>query len=172
MRSIALVAASAIAVFGIDALLLPRGVAIGVLYVIPVLLSTQTKETRYPLLVGAACTTLTVVGYLLSPPGGMPWMGLANRVLSITAVWVTVILTRQQEEAHQRIEDLQSLLPICASCKKIRDDTGYWSQVEQYFETHTNTVFTHSLCPHCTIKWYPELHPELAERYPHLFKEA
>jgi hypothetical protein len=159
------------AVFGID-LLLPLGVAVGMLYVIPVLLSLQLKRPRLTLLVGCGSTALTIVGYLISPPGGIQWLGMTNRAFSIIAIWVTVVLLWQRAEADERIEALQSLLPICASCKKIRDDKGYWSQVDQYFEANTNTVFTHSLCPHCTRKWYPELHPELVERYPHLFKEA
>lgn len=170
-RSMVIVIAAMVAVFGID-LLLPLGIAVGMLYVVPVLLSFQLKRPRFTLLVGCGSTALTIVGYLISPPGGIVWMGLTNRALSIIAIWVTVVLLRQQVEADVRIQALQSLLPFCASCKKIRDDKGYWSQVEQYFEAHTNTVFTHSLCPHCTSKWYPELHPELAERYPHLFKEA
>ena len=43
------------------------------------------------------------------------------------------------------------------SCKKIRDDRGYWQQVEEYISTHSDTQFTHSICPHCTQKLYPDL---------------
>jgi hypothetical protein len=49
---------------------------------------------------------------------------------------------------------LKSLLPICASCKKIRDDAGYWGEVEQYFNTHANLKFSHGLCPECILKYY------------------
>ncbi len=172
LSSLYLSASSAFIIFLID-LMLPRGVAVGVLYVIPILISLHPKQTRLTLAVGGMCTGLVAIGYALSPnEGATPWMALANRGLSVTAIWVTVFLSRQHAEASQQLEALQALLPICASCKKIRDDTGYWSQVEQYFETHTKTTFTHSLCPHCIRKWYPELYPELAERYPELFKEA
>lgn len=163
---------SALVIFLID-LMLPRGVAIGILYVIPILISLHPKQPKLTLAVGGICTGLTAIGYVLSPnEGGITWMFLTNRGLSIAAVWVTVFLSRQHAVASQRLEMLQALLPICASCKKIRDDKGAWSQVEQYFETHTKTVFTHSLCPHCVRKWYPDLYPELADRYPELFKEA
>lgn len=49
---------------------------------------------------------------------------------------------------------LRSLLPICATCKKIRDDKGYWSQMESYFEEHSDTSFSHGICPECSDKLY------------------
>lgn len=163
---------AALVIFFID-LLLPRGIAIGILYVVPILISLQPRQTKLTLAAGGICTGLVTLGYVLSPEqGAVPWMALANRGLSIAAIWVTVFLSHRHAEATEQIEALQSLLPICSSCKKIRDDKGYWSQVEHYFETHTKTTFTHSLCPYCVRKWYPELYPELADRYPELFKEA
>lgn len=52
---------------------------------------------------------------------------------------------------------LKSILPICASCKKIRNDQGYWDQFEEYLSTHSGTQFSHSVCPECTKKLYPDL---------------
>ena len=49
------------------------------------------------------------------------------------------------------------LLPICAGCKKIRDDQGYWNQVDVYIRKHTGTEFTHGLCPDCIKKYFPGL---------------
>jgi len=55
------------------------------------------------------------------------------------------------------IKTLHSLLPICCSCKKIRDDHGYWEQIEDYIEGHYSTIgFTHGLCPDCAKRLYPE----------------
>ncbi len=54
----------------------------------------------------------------------------------------------------QRITVLKGLLPICSNCKKIRDDQGYWEQVESYFETHSEVFFTHGICPDCSEKIY------------------
>jgi len=54
--------------------------------------------------------------------------------------------------ALAQIKTLQGLIPICASCKKIRDDRGYWSQLEIYISKHTDAVFTHGLCPDCAAK--------------------
>ncbi|HOP30881.1 MAG TPA: cache domain-containing protein [Spirochaetota bacterium] len=58
--------------------------------------------------------------------------------------------------ARQEIKSLNKLLPICSSCKKIRNDDGYWNSVESYINEHSNTELTHSLCPDCLKKYYPE----------------
>lgn len=58
-------------------------------------------------------------------------------------------------QALERITTLQGLLPICASCKKIRDDGGYWHQVEAYVEQHSEAEFSHGLCPECAKSLYP-----------------
>jgi hypothetical protein len=50
---------------------------------------------------------------------------------------------------------LRGLLPICATCKKIRDDQGYWSQVELYISQHSDAEFTHGICPECMAKGTP-----------------
>ena len=55
------------------------------------------------------------------------------------------------------IKTLRGLLPICASCKKIRDDSGYWQHLEHYVSEHSEAQFSHSLCPECIAKLYPEL---------------
>lgn len=55
------------------------------------------------------------------------------------------------------IKTLQGILPICARCKKIRNDNGYWEQVEEYVHQHANVEFSHSICPECRAELYPEL---------------
>jgi YesN/AraC family two-component response regulator len=61
---------------------------------------------------------------------------------------------RELKQALSEIKQLSSFLPICSSCKKIRDDDGYWNRIESYIETHTDSVFTHSICPQCSEKLY------------------
>ena len=56
---------------------------------------------------------------------------------------------QELEQAMSRVQQLQGLLPICAYCKKIRDDRNYWSQVESYIARHSNVRFTHGICPEC-----------------------
>ena len=60
-------------------------------------------------------------------------------------------------EAVSKIKTLSGMLPICASCKKIRDDTGYWEEVASYITKHTEVLFSHGLCPKCEKKTYQDL---------------
>lgn len=75
-----------------------------------------------------------------------------------------VQLIDQLQKAMQEVKVLSGFLPICASCKKIRDDTGYWRQIEEYISTHSNALFSHGICPECTKKLYPEFHEEMQRR--------
>ena len=59
---------------------------------------------------------------------------------------------KELQEALDKIKTLHGMLPICAWCKKIRDDKGYWSQVETYIEEHSDAEFTHGMCPECRSK--------------------
>jgi DNA-binding NarL/FixJ family response regulator len=65
-------------------------------------------------------------------------------------------LIRELQDALTKIRTLQGLLPICASCKRIRDDKGYWNQIELYISEHSDAVFTHGICPDCVEKLYPD----------------
>lgn len=60
------------------------------------------------------------------------------------------------KDALDKVKTLSGLLPICASCKKIRDDKGYWNQIEIYIGSHSNAEFSHSICPDCLKKLYPD----------------
>jgi CheY-like chemotaxis protein len=64
-------------------------------------------------------------------------------------------LIRELQEALANIKTLSGLLPICAWCKKIRDDKGYWKQVEEFIMLHTDTQFSHGICPDCVKKVHP-----------------
>ena len=61
------------------------------------------------------------------------------------------------EDALSKIKTLKGLIPICASCKKIRDDKGYWNKLENYIEIHSNAEFSHGICPDCLERLYPNL---------------
>jgi PAS domain S-box-containing protein len=63
-------------------------------------------------------------------------------------------------DALTREKRLSGLLPICSSCKKIRDDHGYWNQLEVYIQEHSDASFTHSFCPDCARRLYPEIFAE------------
>ncbi len=106
-----------------------------------------------------------------------PEMPYANRILTITispfpegAIIVTrditvekdteqerINLIRDLQKALKEIETLRDLLPICASCKRIRNDGGYWQEVEEYFKQRDHLDFSHTMCPECAQRMYPEL---------------
>jgi CheY-like chemotaxis protein len=62
----------------------------------------------------------------------------------------------QLEEAISQVKTLSGIVPICASCKKIRDDEGYWNQVEAYISAHSSAIFSHGICPDCVKVLYPD----------------
>lgn len=65
-------------------------------------------------------------------------------------------LNKELSEAHAKVKVLGELVPVCASCKRIRNDKGFWESVEKYIHEHSGAEFTHSLCPDCFKKLYPE----------------
>jgi PleD family two-component response regulator len=65
-------------------------------------------------------------------------------------------LNRELQAALDRLTKLEGIIPICSSCKKVRDDEGYWTQVERYISEHTGAMFSHSLCPDCASKLFPK----------------
>ena len=65
-------------------------------------------------------------------------------------------LIRQLQEALDKVKLLSGFLPICSSCKKIRDDRGYWKQIETYIHEHSEAEFSHGICPECLKKLYPD----------------
>jgi sensor domain CHASE-containing protein len=69
-------------------------------------------------------------------------------------------LILELKDALDKVKVLSGFLPICASCKNIRDDKGYWNQIEVYISEHSEAEFTHGLCPDCAKKLYPEFYKE------------
>ncbi|MBI3582896.1 MAG: response regulator [Nitrospinae bacterium] len=69
-------------------------------------------------------------------------------------------LNRELKNSIETIKTLRGLIPICANCKKIRDDKGYWNQIESYIQKHSEAEFSHGICPECARKLYPELYKD------------
>lgn len=107
--------------------------------------------------------------------GGLAFLGLGVMILRLRVAALArgkaeleLLVAKRTEELQARNADLSSalsqvkqlsgLLPICASCKKIRDDTGYWNQLEHYISAHSDADFTHGICPDCADALYPERH--------------
>jgi len=66
---------------------------------------------------------------------------------------------RQLQSATDEIQTLRGILPICAHCKKVRDDRGAWSQIEAYIQNHSAAQFSHGICPDCLARYFPDQEP-------------
>lgn len=75
-------------------------------------------------------------------------------------------LIGELQDALSKVRTLSGLLPICSCCKKIRDDKGYWNQVEEYVSEHTDARFTHGICPNCLREYYPEFADNIINNNP------
>jgi hypothetical protein len=151
-------------------LCIPSGVAVGVLYAVVVLLTLWIPQGRTTLIFALVSSFLIVAVLFYKPLAPEMWKVFFNRGIALFAVWATAMLcikrnkTEQQrkmilierEKALDEIKILRGLLPICASCKKIKDDEGYWIQIEGYIKNHSEAEFTHGICPDCVEKLYPD----------------
>ena len=90
-------------------------------------------------------------------------MAVASVILGTLLMWNRLLkrevarrkaLIDRLEKALAEIKTLEGIVPICSNCKKIRDDAGYWKQIEAYIEQHSGASFSHSICPECTEKLY------------------
>jgi hypothetical protein len=113
---------------------------------------------------------LQIMEYELQVPVGMKYFESRCIPLNESSVyWLVREVTEQkhlEKEKEKLIKDLQDalgqvktlkgLLPICSACKNVRDDQGYWKQIEVFISKHSEAEFTHSICPECAKKMYPE----------------
>lgn len=148
------------AIFIIDSSI-PLGVAGGVPYIIIILISLWSNKIKLPVYMAVVVSILTILGFYSSPPSGELWKVITNRSLALFAIWTTTILSVQRKRIHEEKENtllnikiLRGLLPICASCKKVRDDKGYWNQIETYIKEHSEAEFSHGICPECAETLY------------------
>jgi len=170
VRVIAVAVVLGALIFAAD-LYLPQGVAVPMAYVGPVLISLWFPHRMFTLGAAAIGSLLTLVGFPFSAPGAPLWIVVTNRSLAVAVIWMTTVLVLLHSQAREDINTLRGWIAMCASCKKIRDDQGFWQGLEQYVEQHSQVLFTHSLCPSCTQKWYPEIYPQLVERHPDLYAD-
>ena len=73
-------------------------------------------------------------------------------------------LIQKLQKALDEVKTLEGMIPICGHCKKIRDDSGFWGNVEQYISKHSNVDFSHGICPDCMEKYYPDQFKKMKEK--------
>lgn len=82
----------------------------------------------------------------------------ASRSSEDTVTWVGCIVDiTELKQSQAELKQLRGILPLCSFCKKIRNDKGYWTQVDHYIMEHTDADISHSICPECLIEKYPEV---------------
>jgi hypothetical protein len=157
-------------------LAIPLGVAMGVSYIAVVLLSLWSPQKRFTVLVAVIASVFTIGAFFWKPPVAEMWKVISNRALALLVIWITAALglqrktteenrenaVREREKALEDVRILRGYLPICASCKRIRDDQGYWTQIEGYIKANSEADFTHGICPECAKKLYPEFYRQKA----------
>lgn len=146
----------------IDALI-PLGIACGILYTGAVLMAQQSRNSRLIVWVATISTVLTIAKYLLAPLGETAqWVVLTNRTLSVYVIWVTALMALKINRQHtEEVKSLSGMLPICAWCKNIRNDQGYWTQLEKFLNEHTEAEFSHAICPGCMEKHFADMKSKL-----------
>ncbi len=87
------------------------------------------------------------------------WVPVDKDIYLHYAIDITDIRKTQNElkKAIEEIKTLKGIIPICSLCKNIRDDNGYWNQIESYIKEHSDADFSHSICPKCSKVLYPDL---------------
>ena len=99
---------------------------------------------------------LDVPYYLFgAPQTPVNWTEGVIEIIVVSLGWLIIIFTT--ERLLDKIQYLEGFLPVCASCKKIRDAGGSWSEMEIYIREHSDADFSHSICPACAERLYPEL---------------
>ena len=152
----------------------PLGLAVWFLQVVLVWIASLWANRQQMIAVAAVCSSLIVLGFVLGPKSGLAIsIEISNLLLSLGAVGAishACLRQRAMEEAGRKTEEklaqsrakvriLSGLLPICASCKNIRNEAGAWQQLETYIANHSEAAFTHGICQECAARLYPDLFP-------------
>ncbi len=141
---------------------------LGPFYLLPVLLVAWQGGALPGVLAALAAAAVWRGTEMVWRPGSSPgwilfWDGsihlLSFVAISLFVSWTRSLVLRERALVHDlsellaNVRELEGLLPMCAWCKKVRDDGGYWQQIETYISAHTKADWTHGICPECTVKF-------------------
>ena len=128
----------------------------------PYLILITAKEGKEDLLRGFAAGADDYVVKPIDPAELRARVQVGARVVELRSALAKRV--QELEDALSHIRTLQGLLPICMHCHRIRTDEESWQRLESYIEEHSEAAFSHSLCPECLEKYYPEKDPEEENR--------
>jgi len=120
----------------------------------PYIIMLTTKGEKADIIAGLEAGANDYLAKPFDPGELRARIEVGRRMVEIQAALASKIAELRQ--ALDQIKTLRGIVPICANCKKIRDDQGYWNQVEVYVRDHTEAEFSHSICPDCVKELYPE----------------
>jgi hypothetical protein len=146
-----------------------------VFYFIPLALANLGGGRRLGLVLAFVCAVVWLIVDITSAhPYSSVWYQYWNALICYVAFALASVLmssrtqalleqerelTARLTRALEEVKELRGLLPICAACKKIRNDQGFWELLETYIAAHSKAEFTHSLCPECAHHLYPDIFP-------------
>jgi hypothetical protein len=121
-------------------------------YVVFLSPNTIENEIRF----GAAYITIYLIAFVMEKVRQITQdqLNISNSKLEKTITEKEHLIEKLQKTIDE-VRVLRGILPLCSQCKKIRDDKGYWHQVESYVSAHSEAGFTHGLCPECIRELYP-----------------
>ncbi len=150
-----------------------------IFYFLPIALAAWHLGRAAGLVTTALCAAACVIADLRSGPSHADIASLywnwGIRLVAFIVIALTLArlhrtlseerrLRSEVEHALHEVKRLRGLLPICSSCKRIRNDEGSWEQIELYVREHSDAEFTHGLCPECMRKLYPEVADRVLNR--------
>lgn len=104
------------------------------------------------------------IPYLLFGAESTPLNWRESLFESIMIALFGAVIINYTNKLFRRMKYLEGILPVCSFCKKIRDDKGHWHQIESFIRDRSEAEFSHSICPECTKKFYPELNSYKKEK--------
>jgi len=145
-------------------------ISFGLFYFLPIWLMTWQFNRGVAVLFSCLCALVWFAvddasGVQYSTPIIPFWNAAARLVYFLSFTILLSYIREQLRQSKEEVKRLSALLPICASCKKIRDDEGYWQEIESYLHSHSDTRFSHGICPECAKKLYPEFADELLKKW-------
>lgn len=157
-----------ILVLGIVNFLTGYEISFSIFYLVPTAFALWYLGKRFAMVTAVVSATVWFIsdlatGHTFSHPVIPIWNAVVRLGFFVVFVFLADRWKTSYEEQQKLVKDLKKaledikvltgLIPICAWCKKVRDDEGYWQQVEAFVQEHSSATFTHSICPSCMEKW-------------------